>query len=155
MNSKSPSPSGSSSSNPNVPTSPHSPSNDAVLAMEPSGNFLQDIHIYFLQLQRAYNKRYELWEDTNQEILKILRKMQQNMQQNISVFIQSLEKIHKRLDDGLDDFTRKRDEIQRYSDVDYKQVVKELRETLLLLGIQIQDFKLRKTINELYDIYLE
>lgn len=119
-----------------------------------TGRFFVDMQIFFKQLGRANAQRFELWESTLSTILKILRKMQQNQQQNTELLIQAIERLHMKIKKGLQEFLVKRDEVERFSDTDFKQMAKSLKKTLELLNFQIREFKMQQTVSELYDIYV-
>jgi hypothetical protein len=119
----------------------------------PTGEIFKDMQIFFKQLGRAFTKRYELWEQTDSSILKILRKMQQNLQHNTEQLVETIEALHTKIKKGLKEFVQKRNEVERYAEADFNVVAKNLRKTLELLNFQIREFKLQKLVGELYDIY--
>ena len=85
--------------------------------------------------------------------LKVLQKMETNVEQNTIIMIQTIELMHKKIISGLEAFQRKRDEVVRFSEIDYNQVIKDMKRTLLLLSLQIWEIKLRHSMNEIYQIY--
>lgn len=118
-----------------------------------TGELFPDLQIFFKQLGRAFGKRYQYWEGTDSNILMILRKMQQNTQENAVMMVKALEIINEKLRKGLSDFLAKREEVERYAECDYKQVAKNLKKTLELLNFQVREFKLQQMTSELYNIY--
>ena len=118
-----------------------------------TGELFPDLQIFFKQLGKAFGKRYQYWEGTLSNILMILRKMQQNTQENAVAMVKAVEIINEKLRKGLTDFLAKRDEVERYAECDYKQVARNLKRTLELLNFQVREFKLQQMTAELYNIY--
>jgi hypothetical protein len=129
------------------------PIDDNVLQYQPQDSFMKDLAIFFYQLQRANAVRYNMWEETIVNVLRILKKIELNVERNTEKMLITINQLHQRIIDGLEDFKRKRDEVVRYADVDFIQVTKNMRRTLQLLEMQIKEFRLRQMINELYVIY--
>jgi hypothetical protein len=119
-----------------------------------TGELWHDLGIFFTQLGRAYTARYELWERTINTILSILRKMQQNMTTNTDTLLANIEDLHDKIKKGLEQYAQKRDEVEKFSDVDYKYVIKLFKKTIELLNFQVREFRLQQTIQELAEIYI-
>ena len=120
----------------------------------PSGELWHDLGVFFTQLGRAYSSRYDLWERTINTILSILRKMQQYMTSNTDILLNAIEELHEKIKNGLEQYAQKRDEVERFSDVDYKYVIKLFKKTIELLNFQVREFRLQQTIQELSEIYI-
>ena len=120
----------------------------------PTGELWHDLGVFFTQLGRAYSARYDLWERTINTILSILRKMQQNMTTNTDILLNTVEELHTKIKKGLEQYAQKRDEVERFSDVDYKYVIKLFKKTIELLNFQVREFRLQQTIQELAEIYI-
>ena len=125
------------------------------ISEKPTGEFFLDTEIFIKQLGRAYIKRYEMWEETTNSILTILRKMKNVQENNTQTLINTIEEIHWKIQKGFEDFTMKRSEVERFSNVSYKDVAKTFKKTLELLNFQVREFKLQQEIEELYNIYAE
>ncbi len=119
----------------------------------PTGNIWQDSMIFFRQLGRAYNLRYEMWEQQYTIILKILQKIWKTNSTNTTNLLKSLDNLERRLLQGLAQFEVKRDEVQRYAETDFKKISENLKKTLNLLALQLKAFKLGDIVGEMYDIY--
>ncbi len=94
-----------------------------------------------------------MWESTIGTILKILRKTEQNLEINVDLLVNALEKINAKIGKGLKDFIEKRNEVERFAESDYNQMALSLKKTLELLNFQIREFKLQQMTSELYEIY--
>ncbi len=118
-----------------------------------TGNFYRDMSIFFTQLGRAYENRYALWESSFASIMTILKKMRKFNEVQTNALIGTINELDKKLQKGLHDFEIKRDEMERFSDIDYKQVTQDFKKTMELLHLQIQEIQMRQEIDQLYQIY--
>jgi hypothetical protein len=128
---------------------------DSVLNYPPSDSFLRDLQIYFYQLYRAFNLRFDMWEETSINMLKVLRAMNANVEKNTAVMITYIEYLEKRILTALEKFKHKRNEVIRYANVDYENIIKEFRRTIGLLGLQLRDIHLRQTVDRFATVYLK
>lgn len=119
----------------------------------PTGSLWGDTSVFFMELFDSYAERYDLWEESINQILTILRKMQLLNQQNSEILIQSIEKMHEKIKEGLDRFKLKRDYIEKISDVDLKSVTSMLKKTLDLLSLQLKEIKLKSLLNQVFSVY--
>ncbi|MHA1612069.1 MAG: hypothetical protein ACTSVZ_08340 [Promethearchaeota archaeon] len=119
----------------------------------PTGNFSKDMQIFFTQLGNAYEGRYALWESTLASIMTILKKMRKFNEVQTNALIVTINELDQKLQKGLNDFEIKRDEMERYSDIDYKLVAQNFKKTMELLHLQIQEIQMRQEIDQLYQIY--
>ncbi len=126
---------------------------DDIKSNKATGNYWKDVSIFFSQIADAYKSRYEFWGINYESILTILKKMHAFNEVNIKSMEGVLKEIEIKIKKGLKDFTMKRDEVERFSDIDYKKVSKSFKKTIELLNLQIREFKLQQSISELYDIY--
>lgn len=120
----------------------------------PNGEIWHDLRIFILQLQRAFQFRYSLWERTINTVLSILRKMQQNMDRNTELLLKLIGELHDKIKKGLMDYKNKRDEVEKYSDVDYNHVIKMFKKTLELLNFQVRTFRIQQSVSDMYSIYI-
>ncbi|WP_371803187.1 hypothetical protein [Candidatus Lokiarchaeum ossiferum] len=137
-----------------VPEQPTIVKSNVQIDDTPTGNFWGDSEIFFKQLGKSYEDRYSLWNQTSSSILTILRKMRRINESNTENLIKSINDLELKLNSGLKDFSMKRNEVERFSDIDYKRVIKDFKKTMDLLNMQIREFKLQQSISELYDIYV-
>ncbi|MHA1674705.1 MAG: hypothetical protein ACTSYI_13885 [Promethearchaeota archaeon] len=119
----------------------------------PTGIFYRDMQIFFTQLGRAYENRYALWESSFASIMTILKKMRKFNEVQTNNLIGTIKELDQKLQKGLHDFEVKRDEMERFSDIDYKQVTQDFNKTMELLHLQIQEIQMRQEIDQLYKIY--
>lgn len=123
------------------------------LSERPTGNLWKDLGIFFTQLGRAYENRYALWEGTFVSLMKILKKMRKYNEFQTRKLIETITELEEKIKKGLQDFATKRDEMERFSDVDYKSIAQNFKKSLELLHLQIQEIQLRQELDQLYQIY--
>ncbi|MCF2141586.1 MAG: hypothetical protein K9W44_16145 [Candidatus Lokiarchaeota archaeon] len=119
----------------------------------PTGNLWRDLEIFFIQLGRAYENRYALWESTFVSIMKNLRKMRKYNETQSQILIDTIQELEIQIKNGLKDFQIRRDEMERFSDIDYKTIALNFKKALELLNLQIREIQLRQEIDQLYQIY--
>ena len=124
-----------------------------ITSQVPTGDLYNDLAIFMVQLENAFSQRYDHWERTSNSLMNTLKKMDTIMGQNIDTFLISLEQMKILLLKGFKDFVKKRDEVERFSNIDYKSIAKDFQKTLDLLNFQIIELKLHQDIDELYAIY--
>jgi len=112
------------------------------------------LQIFFRQLAAAYSLRYEMWENFYTTIMNILGKVYKVNKENSDKLILGIENVHVKLTEGLEKFMKKRDEVERYAEVEFKEIAKNLRKTLNLLALQLKAFKLNEIVNQIYNIYV-
>ncbi|MHA1648361.1 MAG: hypothetical protein ACTSVL_12390 [Promethearchaeota archaeon] len=120
---------------------------------KPTGNFYKDMESFFKQLGRSYEGRYSLWENTFTSIVAILRKMRQLNEDNTKSIIDGLNQLENQITKNFEEFRIKRDEVERFSDVDLKGVIGNFKKTLEVLKLKVQEYRVQHEINELFDIY--
>ncbi len=120
----------------------------------PTGVIWNDLQIFFRQLAAAYSLRYEMWENFYTTIMNILGKVYKVNKENSDKLILGIENVHVKLTEGLEKFMKKRDEVERYAEIEFKQIAKNLRKTLNLLALQLKAFKLNEIVNQIYNIYV-
>jgi hypothetical protein len=118
-----------------------------------TGKFFKDTGVFFNQLGEAYEARYSLWEKSDLTLMAILREIRKINEENTDKFVRSIEELDKKIIKGFDEFLVKRNEIERYSDTDYKEIAKNFQKTLDLLNFQIREFKLNQMVTEMFNIY--
>ncbi|TFH31421.1 MAG: hypothetical protein E4G98_00030 [Promethearchaeota archaeon] len=119
----------------------------------PTGNYSKDLQIFFSQLGRAYENRYALWESTFVSIMAILKKMRKYNEVQTNALDVTIGELDQKLQKGLHDFQIKRDEMERFSDIDYKLITQDFKKTMELLQLQIKEIQMRQEIDQLYQIY--
>ncbi|MHA1886828.1 MAG: hypothetical protein DRO88_03945 [Promethearchaeia archaeon] len=126
----------------------------AAIYEQPTGNLWRDIGIFFSQLGRAYENRYALWESTFVSLMKILKKMRKYNAFQTKKLITTINELELKITKGLQDFVTKRDEMERFTDVDYKSIAFNFKRSLELLHLQIQEIQIRQELDQLYQIYV-
>lgn len=110
----------------------------------------QNLGEFFNQLFQSLGNRYTRWEDSIGVILAILRKMRKITKKNTEQLINTIENLHLKTKKGLKDFEIKRDEIEKISDMNSKNISKNFKKILGLLELQIQEYQLKKEVSELF-----
>ena len=116
-------------------------------------NFFKDMGTFFNQLGETYEARYSLWEKSDLTIMSILRELRRVNEENSDKFVEIINELNTKLSNGLNEFLIKRNELERYSDTNYKEIAKKFQKTLDLLNFQIREFRLHQMVNELFIIY--
>ena len=120
---------------------------------KPTGNFYDDMEIFFKQLSRSFEGRYELWENTFVSAMNMLREIREKNEQNTEIAIKALRELEKKILKGFDQFKLKRDEIERYTGFEIRKISQDFNKTLILLKMQIKEYVLEKEVKELHAIY--
>lgn len=118
-----------------------------------TGNLFGDIGVFLTELTDSYKERYDLWEESTNNILDTLKTLEKNDKQNSDILNDSLQKFDEKILKGLDRFKIKRDFSAKYTDADFNEVNRTLKKTLLLLSLQLKEIKLKDLINEITEIY--
>jgi len=115
--------------------------------------FFKDMGVFFNQLGEAYEARYSLWEKSDLTVMAILREIRKINEENTDQFVKVIDDMDKKIIKGFDEFLVKRNELERYSDTNYKEIAKNFQKTLDLLNFQIREFKLNQMVTEMFNIY--
>ncbi|MHA1733688.1 MAG: hypothetical protein ACTSU5_17200 [Promethearchaeota archaeon] len=114
---------------------------------EPTGTLGGDLGVFFQELSSSLAERYDLWESSINTILTTLRMMQQVTNTNAEIMISSIEKMHDEIKVGLNHFVTIRTEIEKYTDQNLNEVVKNLNRVLGILSLQIKEYQLKNKVN--------
>jgi hypothetical protein len=106
---------------------------------------------FFAELQESFSDRYEMWEQSINAVLLIMRKAQGMTIENSQKMVQSIEDLHKRVTEGLEKFEKKRNAVEEYSGADLRGTVKKLKEVMSILKLQVQEYDLKNRV----DTYLK
>jgi len=85
--------------------------------------------------------------------MAILREIRKINEENTDQFVKAIDVLQNQISKGIHEFSVKRSEIERYSDTNYKEIVKMFQKTLDLLNLQIREFKLNQMVTEIFNIY--
>jgi len=116
-------------------------------------SFFRDTGVFFNQLGEAYEARYSLWEKSDLTVMAILREIRRINEENTEQFVKVIDDMDKKIMKGFNEFLVKRNELERYSDTNYKEIAKNFQKTLDLLNFQIREFKLNQMVTEMFNIY--
>lgn len=122
-------------------------------SVKSSGSFFTDTGVFFSQLGEAYEARYSLWEKSDLTLMAILREIKRINEENTVNFVKVIDDLDKKIMKGFNEFLVKRNELERYSDTNYKEIAKNFQKTLDLLNFQIREFKLNQMVTEMFEIY--
>lgn len=115
---------------------------------------ITDLNIYaklaefFEAFMNGYNERYSQWENSVSNILAILRKMRKVTKKNTEDLVDSFNNLFTKIQENLQQFKVKRDEIERISGVDILMMSGEFKKVLGLLELQIKEYQLKKITDE-------
>ena len=98
---------------------------------------------FFTSLLEGNSKRYDQWEDSISSILSILRKMRKVTKKNTEELVLSINNSYKRVQAGLEEFTQKRNEVQKVSEVDIENLSIQFKKVLGLLELQVKEYQLK------------
>lgn len=126
---------------------PGAPTKPARKPGESTGNLWGDLGVFLTELSDSYADRYQLWENSINTVLSILRKMQQVTNTNAEIMIDAIEQQHDEIKTGLNHFVTLRDAIERQTDQDLNEVTKNLRRVLGILSLQIKEYQLKAKVD--------
>ncbi|MBD3253799.1 MAG: hypothetical protein GF383_01835 [Candidatus Lokiarchaeota archaeon] len=114
------------------------------------------LELFFTEFMKGYNERYNRWENSISNILSILRKMRKITKKNTEELIGSINKTYGKIQNSLDQFKFKRDEIEQVSEVDIETMSSEFKRVLGLLELQVKEYQLKRLSDEClheYELY--
>ncbi len=118
-----------------------------------TGELFGDIGVFLTELIDSYAQRYDSWEESTNSVLSVLRKLQSITSDNTQQLISTVETLHDQINEGLEKFRVKRDYVETYSESNHTEVARMLKKTLVLLALQIKEFKVKNMLNQLISIY--
>lgn len=104
---------------------------------------------FFSDFLGGYDVRYQRWENSVSNILSILRKMRKITKKNTEDLVNSVNNMYTKIQEGLDQFKTKRDEVEKIAGVNIDNMSGEFKRVLGLLELQIKEYKLRKDSSDL------
>jgi len=133
---------------PEPPQAPASMPTPGIAAPEaPTGELYHDLGVFLGELQESFADRYQMWEDSINAVLLIMRKMQATTTENTKLLISSILDFHERLTVGLAKFEMKRNAVEKYSGADLWGTVKQLKRVMGILKLQIQEYELKSRVD--------
>ncbi len=119
---------------------------------QPSGkkdNIYAKLTIFFEDLLKSYNERYERWENSISNILAILRKMRKITKKNTDDLVISINNLYKKIQENLELFKIKRNEVEKVAEVDIESMSGKFKRVLGLLELQIKEYQLKRVTDDL------
>lgn len=121
---------------------------------EPTGNLWGDVGVFMEELVDSYAERYDIWEESTNQVLSVLRDLQMVNEENSEILVETIGNVHEKLRKGLRKFKQKRDYVEKISNSNYQETARTLKRTLDLLSLQLKEIKLKNLLNQLYEIYV-
>ncbi|MFX1551463.1 MAG: hypothetical protein ACFFB9_14030 [Promethearchaeota archaeon] len=103
---------------------------------------------FFEGLLSSYNENYDRWEMSISNILGILRKMRKITKKNTDDLVISINNVYNKIQNNLEQFKVKRDEIERFAEVDIESMSREFKRVLGLLELQVKEYQLKRVTDE-------
>jgi len=117
------------------------------------GSLYGNLGIFFKELIESSNERYDMWEESLNHILSLLKKFEYINRINSEILIKSIEKSYKKIEEGLNKFKLKRDYIEEISGIEYTKTISYLNRTLVLLQLNLKMLKIKDLLDQFYTIY--
>lgn len=112
-------------------------------------NIYAKLTVFFEDLLKSYNERYERWENSISNILAILRKMRKITKKNTDDLVVSINNQYKKIAAELELFKIKRDEVEKVAEVDIESMSGKFKRVLGLLELQIKEYQLKRVTDDL------
>ena len=129
-------------SKPHVPVTVQKPS------FSKKDNIYGSLADFFQGMYNGYNERYDRWENSISSILTILRKMRKITKKNTEDLVESITNMHEKIQNSLENFKIKRDEVEKVADVDVESMSSQFKKVLGLLELQVKEYQLKKLTDE-------
>jgi len=112
-------------------------------------NIYVKLTVFFEDLLKSYNERYERWENSISNILAILRKMRKITKKNTDDLVVSISNQYKKIQADLELFKVKRNEVEKVAEVDIESMSGKFKRVLGLLELQIKEYQLKRVTDDL------
>ncbi|MFW9877161.1 MAG: hypothetical protein ACFFG0_29065 [Candidatus Thorarchaeota archaeon] len=112
-------------------------------------NIYAKLTVFFEDLLKSYNERYERWENSISNILGILRKMRKITKKNTDDLVVSINNQYKKIQADLELFKIKRNEVEKVAEVDIESMSGKFKRVLGLLELQIKEYQLKRVTDDL------
>jgi len=103
---------------------------------------------FFEGLLAGYSENYDRWEMSISNILGILRKMRKITKKNTDDLEASIRNIFKRIQENLEQFKLKRNEIEKVAEVNIESMSRKFKRVLGLLELQIKEYQLKRVTDD-------
>jgi hypothetical protein len=108
---------------------------------------------FFESMYQSYTNRYDNWENSVSSILTILRKMRKITKKNTEDLVVSINNMHSKIQESLEQFKIKRQEVEKIAGVDVELMSSEFKKVLGLLELQVKEYQLKKLTDEYIHFY--
>ena len=108
---------------------------------------------FFESMYQSYTNRYDNWENSVSSILTILRKMRKITKKNTEDLVVSINNMHSKIQESLEQFKIKRQEVEKIAGVDVELMSSEFKKVLGLLELQVKEYQLKKITDEYIHFY--
>ena len=105
---------------------------------------------FFEDFLLGYNERYNRWENSISHILAVLRKMRKITKKNTEDLTSTIENLYAKIEENLNQFKIKRDQVEKVSGVDIETMSSEFKKVLGLLELQIKEYQLKRVVDEYF-----
>ncbi len=112
------------------------------------GDIYEQLGTFFKEMITGYSDRYEQWENSISSILSILRKMRKITRKNTEDLVTSINNMHSKIQENLEQFKVKRDQVELISQVDIESLSGEFKKVLGLLELQVKEYHLKRLTDE-------
>jgi hypothetical protein len=112
------------------------------------GDIYEKLGEFFEEMITGYSDRYGQWENSISSILTILRKMRKITKKNTEDLVTSINNMHSKIQENLEQFKVKRDQVELISQVDIESLSGEFKKVLGLLELQVKEYQLKRLTDE-------
>ena len=112
-------------------------------------NIYLKLTVFFENLLKGYNERYERWENSISNILAVMRKMRKITKKNTDDLVVSIQNLYKKIQADLELFKVKRNEVEKVAEVDIESMSGKFKRVLGLLELQVKEYQLKRVTDEL------
>jgi hypothetical protein len=116
-------------------------------------NIYVKLNEFFESMYEGYTDRYDKWENSVSSILTILRKMRKITKKNTEDLVVSINNMHSKIQESLEQFKIKRQEVEKIAGVDVQLMSSEFKKVLGLLELQVKEYQLKKLTDEYIHFY--
>ena len=118
-----------------------------------SDNIYAKLSEFFESMYESYTDRYDNWENSVSSILTILRKMRKITKKNTEDLVGSINNMHSKIQESLEQFKIKRQEVEKIAGVDVQLMSSEFKKVLGLLELQVKEYQLKRLTDEYIHFY--
>ncbi|MBY9007235.1 MAG: hypothetical protein KGD63_10805 [Candidatus Lokiarchaeota archaeon] len=113
-------------------------------------DLFEKLGVFFTQFFEGYGERYNRWENSISTLLTILRKMRKITKKNTEELVLEISQAYGRIQEHLEQFKIKRDEIENIAEVNIQDMSGEFKKVLGLLELQVKEYQLKRFTDEMF-----